>query len=175
MPDEAPAGLEEPLLEACQRPILNRKGESEPAQRPGEQVLNRPLQYLVGREPDGVRHASLLQCLVQSGERKGGIGTDDDGLPPGSGPVNDGQEDLVPAVRTVDVALGYEGKSDRQANRDEPTGTKDVGDLRGCHFVPNWCVSVGLPHSSFIARLGLPRRAPPLGASESTVLQTRDR
>ena len=35
MPDQPPAGLEEPLLEARQGPALNRKGESEPTQERG--------------------------------------------------------------------------------------------------------------------------------------------
>ena len=33
MPDEAPAGLEEPLLEARQRPTLNGWGQDEPSQQ----------------------------------------------------------------------------------------------------------------------------------------------
>src|SRR6266446_7945415 len=53
MPDQSPASLEQPLLEACQRPILNRKGESEPAQEIAEVVGDDPEQQadLVGPEP----------------------------------------------------------------------------------------------------------------------------
>src|SRR5229473_3876289 len=53
MPDQSPAGLEQPLLEACQRPILNRKGESEPAQEIAEVVGDDPEQQadLVGPKP----------------------------------------------------------------------------------------------------------------------------
>jgi hypothetical protein len=58
---------------------------------------------LVGREPDGVGHAMLLQRLVEGRDGKGRVGSDDDGLPPDLGPLNDRKEDLLPPVRTVDV------------------------------------------------------------------------
>jgi hypothetical protein len=54
--------------------------------------------------PDGVGHAALLQRLVEGRDGKGRVGSDDDGLPPDLGPLNDREEDLVPPVRTVDVA-----------------------------------------------------------------------
>ena len=42
--------------------------------------------------------------LVQSGQCKGRVGSDDDGLLPSLVAINDGQEDLLPPVGTVDVA-----------------------------------------------------------------------
>jgi len=42
MSDETPAGLEEPLLEARQRPTLNRQGESDPTQEVAEVVGDDP-------------------------------------------------------------------------------------------------------------------------------------
>src|SRR5262249_21847559 len=53
MPDQAPAGLEEPLLEARQRPTLNGGGEDEPTQEIAEGVVDDPEDQpdLVGPEP----------------------------------------------------------------------------------------------------------------------------
>jgi hypothetical protein len=62
-----------------------------------------------GREADGIRHGALLQRLVQRREGKRRVGPNDDGLLPSLGPVNDGQEHLVPPVSTVDVAWPERG------------------------------------------------------------------
>ena len=53
MPDEASAGLEEPLLEARQRPTLNGWGQDEPSQQIAEVVGDDPEQQadLVGPKP----------------------------------------------------------------------------------------------------------------------------
>jgi len=52
MPNEAPAGLEESLLQARQRPALNGPGESEPAQEIPEVVGDDPQEQpdLIGPE-----------------------------------------------------------------------------------------------------------------------------
>jgi len=71
---------------------------------PGQQVLDGPLQHIVGQEADSVRHTPPLQRLGNGREGQGRVGSDDDGLPPGPGAVNDGQEHLLPPVSTVDVA-----------------------------------------------------------------------
>jgi hypothetical protein len=42
MPDEAPAGLEEPLLEARQGPALDGEGQDEPPQKIAEVVRDDP-------------------------------------------------------------------------------------------------------------------------------------
>ena len=84
--------------------IPHQRGVAGSAPGPGEHVLDRPLEHPVGREPDGIGHVPPFQRLVQRGERKGRVRSDDDGLPPGLVPVNDRQEDLLPRVRTVDVA-----------------------------------------------------------------------
>jgi len=53
MPDQAPAGLDDPQLEARQRPTLNRKGESEPTQEMDELLdATDPL----GENSDRLRH-----------------------------------------------------------------------------------------------------------------------
>ena len=75
-----------------------------PSAWPNQQILNGSLQHSVGREADGVGHAPALQRLIEGREGKGRVGSDDDGLPLGLGPVNNGKEDLVPPVRTVNVA-----------------------------------------------------------------------
>jgi hypothetical protein len=71
---------------------------------PGEQVLDRPPQHVVGREADGVRHATALQSLIEGREGEGRVGADDHGLSPTLEPVDDGEEDLFPPLRTVHVA-----------------------------------------------------------------------
>jgi hypothetical protein len=55
-------------------------------------------QYLIGREPDGIGHIPPFQRLVERGQRKGRVGSDDDDLLPSLVAVNDGQEDLLPPV-----------------------------------------------------------------------------
>jgi hypothetical protein len=60
--------------------IPHQRGVAGSAPRPGEQVLDRPFQHLIGREPDGIGHVPPFQCLVQRGERKGRVRSDDDGL-----------------------------------------------------------------------------------------------
>jgi len=89
------------ILEAS---IPHQRGVAGSASGPDEQVLDPPLQYLIGREPDGIGHVPPFQRLVQTGQRKGRVGSDDDGLLPSLVAINDGQEDLLPPVRTVDVA-----------------------------------------------------------------------
>ena len=42
MPNEAPAGLEEPLLEARQGPVLDGEGQDEPPQKIAEVVCDDP-------------------------------------------------------------------------------------------------------------------------------------
>ena len=89
------------ILEAS---VADQRGMAWSAAGPGEQVLDGPFQHIVGREADGVRHAPSLQRLVEGWDGKGRIGSDDDGLPPGPVPVNDGQEHVVAPLNTVDVA-----------------------------------------------------------------------
>ena len=75
-----------------------------PTTRPGEQVPDLPLQHIIGRQPDRVAHPAALQSLVDLGPSKRGVRPDHGPLPAQAIPINDGQQDLVPAVRTVDVA-----------------------------------------------------------------------
>jgi hypothetical protein len=75
-----------------------------PATGPSEQILDAPLQDIVSRESDRVAHPSPFQCLIEGGQGKRRIGTDDHRLALRAVPVNDGKQDLVPPVRTVDVA-----------------------------------------------------------------------
>jgi hypothetical protein len=59
MPDEAPAGLEQPLLEARQGPALDGRGQAEPAQEIAEIVRDnaREQPHLIG--PEAVAQLSL--------------------------------------------------------------------------------------------------------------------
>jgi hypothetical protein len=89
------------ILEA---PVADQRGVARSAAGPDEQVFDAPLQHGVGREADRIRDTPPLQRFIEGRERKGRVGADDDGLPLGPVPVNDGQEHLIPPVSTVDVA-----------------------------------------------------------------------
>jgi hypothetical protein len=83
-------------------PVADSRGVAGSAAGPGEQVLDGPLQHIVGREADSVRHTPPLQRLVQGRKGQGRVGSDDDGLPPGPGAVNDGPEaEDLPGLRQV--------------------------------------------------------------------------
>ncbi len=70
---------------------------------------------------------------------------------------------LISWLRGLDLnqrPLGYEGKSGRHNNRDEPTAANDDEDLQHGDVVASWFVSVGLLHRNFIA--GSDRPSDPL-------------
>jgi hypothetical protein len=69
-----------------------------------EQILDAPLQDIVGRESDRVPHSSPFQCLMEGGQGERRVGADDNRLLARAVPINDGKQNLVPPVRTVDVA-----------------------------------------------------------------------
>ena len=83
-------------------PVTHQRGVARSAAWPGEQALDGPLQDSVGREADGIRRTPSFQRLVQGRESKGRVGADDHDLSPGP-------EDLIPPVRTVDVARPERG------------------------------------------------------------------
>lgn len=66
------------ILEA---PVADEPGVARAAAKPGEQVRDRPLQQIVGREADGVRHATAFQSLREGRDGEGRGGADDHGLP----------------------------------------------------------------------------------------------
>src|SRR5204862_7023466 len=68
---------------------------------PNEQILDAPLQHVVGREADRVSHPSAFERLIEGGQREGSVRADNDGLPLRAVAVNDGEEHVVPPVRTV--------------------------------------------------------------------------
>jgi hypothetical protein len=74
------------------------------AARPSQQILDLPLQHVISRQPDRVAHSSPFQCLVERrhGERR--VRPDHDRPPAPAAPINERQQDLVPALRTVDIA-----------------------------------------------------------------------
>jgi hypothetical protein len=80
-----------PILKA---PVAHQRGVARSAAWPGEKVLDGPLQDIVGREADGIRHTPSLQRFIEGRESKGRVGADDDGLSPGLVPVNDGRSIL---------------------------------------------------------------------------------
>jgi len=90
-------------------PIADQRGVAGPAAGSDEEVLDGPLQHGIGRETDGRRPMPSLQRLGEGREGTGRVGADDDGLPPGLGPLNDREDGLLPPVRTVDVAWPERG------------------------------------------------------------------
>src|SRR5437667_11985245 len=101
--DHAPGAVPRGGL-IVEAPVAHQRSVTGPAPRPGEEILDGPLQHLIGRESNGVRHATQLQRLVDRGKRKGCVGANDDALFPILVTINDGQEDLLPPARTGDVA-----------------------------------------------------------------------
>jgi hypothetical protein len=71
---------------------------------PSEQILDAPLQDVVGREADRIADAAPFHGLVErrQGERR--IRPGHDRLPAPAIPIDDGQQDLVPSVSAVHVA-----------------------------------------------------------------------
>jgi hypothetical protein len=91
MPDQAAAGLEQPLLQARQRPTLNGKG--------GERA-----------DAGGCRFGPVSVVTMKPPPAAGpNEKVLDDGLPPGLGPLNDREEGLLPPVSTVNVAWPERG------------------------------------------------------------------
>jgi hypothetical protein len=91
-------------------PIPDQRRVAGPTTWSGEQILDASLQDVVGREADCVPHPSAFQGFVKGGQGKGRVRADDNGLPSCVVPINDGKEDLVPSVRTVDVAWAEFGR-----------------------------------------------------------------
>jgi len=60
-----------------------------PAAGPGEQILDGPLQDVIGREADRVPHPSAFQRLIEGGQGKRRVRVDDDGLALRAVSVND--------------------------------------------------------------------------------------
>jgi len=56
---------------------------------PNEQILDAPLQDIVSRESDRVPHPSPFQCLIEGGQSKRRVGTDDHRLALRAVPAND--------------------------------------------------------------------------------------
>ena len=95
------------ILEAA---VSHQRGMARSAAWPNEQILDAPLQHVVGREADRVSHPLAFQRLVEGGQREGRVRADNDGLPLRAVAVNDGKEHAVPPVRTVHVARPQLGR-----------------------------------------------------------------
>ena len=75
-----------------------------PAHWARQQFGNISFQVVVGRNPDGIFHAPLLQSFVNLRLGKGGIGPKGDFLPHLLLALDLGQQNLFPAFSTVNVA-----------------------------------------------------------------------
>jgi hypothetical protein len=84
--------------------VPHQRGVAGSAARSDEQIVDGPLQDVVGRQADCVPHPALFQGLIEGGQGKRRVRADDHRVALGAVPINDGKEDLVPPVRTVDVA-----------------------------------------------------------------------
>jgi len=94
------------ILEAA---VAHQRGVARPAAPPGQEILDGPLQDIVGREADRVPHTPPLQRFVQGWQGKGRISSDDEGVSSGLAAIDDGEEHLIPSVSTVDVARPERG------------------------------------------------------------------
>lgn len=74
------------------------------AARPSEQILDLPLEHVIGRQPNRVTHPPAVQSLVERRHGERGVRPEHQGLPTLAVPINDAKQDLVPPFRTVDVA-----------------------------------------------------------------------
>jgi hypothetical protein len=88
------------ILEAA---VADQRRVARSATGPRQEILDAPLQHVVGRQADRVPHPSPFQGLIESGQGKRRVRADDDRLALCAVPINDGQEDLVPPVTTVDI------------------------------------------------------------------------
>ncbi len=89
------------ILEAA---VADQRGMARSAGRPGEQILDGPLEHIIGRKSGCVRHAPLLQRLVERRDGNGCVGADDDGPPSELAAIDDREEYLIPSVGTVELA-----------------------------------------------------------------------
>jgi hypothetical protein len=81
--------------------------EDLPKQAPRQAAFGQ-LQHLApgmsDEAPAGLGMAYLTPRLIEGRESKGRVGSDDDRLSPGLRRVNDGEQDLLPAISAVDVS-----------------------------------------------------------------------
>lgn len=91
--------------------VLHQRGMARSATGPCEQILDLPLQQVVGWEADRVSHPSPFQGLIEGGQGERRVCANDDGVALRAVSINDGEEHSVPSVCAVDVArpkLGHE-------------------------------------------------------------------
>ena len=89
------------ILEA---PIPDQRSVAGPATWSSEQILDPPLQDVIGWQPDRVAHPAAFQGLVEPGHRECGIRPHHDRLPAPPIPINERQQDFVPSSGAVDIA-----------------------------------------------------------------------
>ncbi len=89
--------------------VTDQRGMARSAAGPHEQILDGPLQDVIGREADRVPHPPSFQRLVDGWQGKRRVGSDDDGLLLVSEPVNDRKEHLLPPLGTGDVSRAKRG------------------------------------------------------------------
>src|SRR5262245_19440184 len=128
MPDEATAGLEEPLLETRQRPTLNGRGQDEPSQQIAKIIGDHPEQQadLVGAEAvagepgpvDGF--LALLDPLL--GRPALIVETDDRSVRPGQG----GNDEAHSREEFAEVVLDLGDHPPRSVPRRGLTGSFDT-------------------------------------------------
>ena len=70
--------------------VADQRRVTRSATGPSDQILDAPLQDVIGRQPDRVAHPAAFQSLVERGHRECGIRPDHDFLPAPAIPINEG-------------------------------------------------------------------------------------
>jgi hypothetical protein len=70
---------------------------------PREQILDLSFHHIIRWQPDRVAHTTAFQRLVERRQGERSVRRDHHGVPAPVVSINDEQQDLVPALRTVDV------------------------------------------------------------------------
>lgn len=85
-------------------PVADERRVARSATWPSQQIFDAPLQHVIGRQADRVTHPAAFQRLVECRHRERSVRPDHDRLPTPAIPVNDGQQNLIPPLRTMDIA-----------------------------------------------------------------------
>jgi hypothetical protein len=84
--------------------VTDQRRVTRSAARSRKQILDLPLQYVIGWQPDRVAHPTAFQRVVDPGPGERSVRPDHDPVSASAVPINDGQQDLVPSLGAVDVA-----------------------------------------------------------------------
>jgi hypothetical protein len=75
--------------------VTDQRRVTRSAARSRKQILDLPLQYVIGWQPDRVAHPTAFQRVVDPGPGERSVRPDHDPVSASAVPINDGQQDLV--------------------------------------------------------------------------------